>query len=475
MNASRAKTLVNFGANLRIQPTSYYTPANEQEVLAILERHRGESIRVVGRMHSWSKVLDSTGVVLSLEKFDQISINAENPTPTATLGAGVQIKTALKALSRQGLTLPSLGLITEQTIAGATATGTHGSGKHSLSHYLTSIRLAHFDPESGKAVIREISDGPELEAARCSLGALGIVLNLTIEIRSSYNVEFQLHEVKTLDDALESESDWPLQQCYFLPWRWTYVVHQRRETAAPRTKTARLFRWYWFLTFDIGLHLVLVTTARYLKAYKLVKTLYRHVLSRSLIQRWWIVDESSAALIMEHELFRHIEIEMFVPASRLADGMRLVQQLLEIAGGSSEPWESPEREALAESGLLSEIENVRGQYVHHYPICIRKILPDATHVSMASSADEPWYAISMISYVSPKDRDGFQRFAKVVTRVLGQCLGGRPHWGKVCLLDAELARQLYPRLSEFQHVIRELDPDRTFSNEWLKQVIPTAP
>ncbi|MEZ6105060.1 MAG: hypothetical protein R3B96_02855 [Pirellulaceae bacterium] len=200
----------------------------------------------------------------------------------------------MKALSRQGLTLPSLGLITEQTIAGATATGTHGSGKHSLSHYLTSIRLAHFDPESGKAVIREISDGPELRSSSLFPGGMGIVLNLTIEIRSSYNVEFQLHEVKTLDDALESESDWPLQQCYFLPWRWTYVVHQHIVNNSTDKRRETFSVVPWFLTFDIGLPRP-CDNSPLPEGLQASQDTLPPCLGRSLIQRWWIIDESSAA------------------------------------------------------------------------------------------------------------------------------------------------------------------------------------
>ena len=71
----------------------------------------------------------------------------------------------LAELERQAnVTLPSLGLITEQTIAGAISTGTHGSGKASMSHYIEEIRLATYDKRTGEPVVKTIADGDELRA-----------------------------------------------------------------------------------------------------------------------------------------------------------------------------------------------------------------------------------------------------------------------------------------------------------------------
>ena len=81
---------------------------------------------------------------------------------------GCRIKQILQKLNASAdLTMPSIGLITQQTIAGAIATATHGSGRYSLSHYTTEIRVAAYDPETG-ARIYSWNNGPELRAARCT-------------------------------------------------------------------------------------------------------------------------------------------------------------------------------------------------------------------------------------------------------------------------------------------------------------------
>src|SRR5262247_848660 len=99
----------NFGRNLEFSPRQVLTPASEAEVLAILRQNRGKNIRAVGRLHSWSRAIVA----------DEVLLERRGDEAWATIGGGCQIKRALAELDRQGLTLPALGLISEQTIAGA--------------------------------------------------------------------------------------------------------------------------------------------------------------------------------------------------------------------------------------------------------------------------------------------------------------------------------------------------------------------
>ena len=69
-----------------------------------------------------------------------------------------------------------------QTVAGAISTGTHGSGKNSLSHYVEGLRLAAYDEKTGRARIFEITEGPELSVARCSLGCMGVIVSSFLNV-----------------------------------------------------------------------------------------------------------------------------------------------------------------------------------------------------------------------------------------------------------------------------------------------------
>ncbi len=144
------------------------------------------------------------------------------------MGQGVKSSDAHHAYL-QGLTLPSVGFITEQTIAGAISTGTHGSGRHSLSHYVQSVRVACYNTETGHAEVREFSAGDELRAARCSLGLLGVILSVTMQCRS----------LTMWRNIFASTKKWPMctsgrripiTAIYLVPWRWSFFVQHRRKS-----------------------------------------------------------------------------------------------------------------------------------------------------------------------------------------------------------------------------------------------------
>ena len=463
----------NFGRNIAVQPASVYRPASEREVLDILRANHGRRIRVKGRLHSWSQAIDADDVLLDLHRLNQIQINNTADEATVTLGAGCQLKHAIGRLDRAGLALPSQGLITEQTIAGAIATATHGSGKNSLSHYVCEIRLATYDSESGEPIIKTISGGPQLLAARCSLGCLGVVLSVTLPCRQQYYVEEHLQFHEQLTEVLEVEDEYPLQQFYLYPHRWNFMVARRREASPRRSALAVFYHWYWFLTVDVSLHLLLLLFTRVFHSRRLVHSLYRRLVSLAVIRNWKVVDSSPRMLTMEHELFRHIEVEVFVRRSRLAALLEFARALVDYCDGGSAQIDAQTWIQLRRLNLADRLQAMRGAYTHHYPITIRKVLADDALIS-AASADgncEPWYAVSFISYHHPRRREPFSEFAAVLASAAAELFGARPHWGKVCPIDPSTAEQLYPGLAEFRRICEMFDPDHVFRNRWLDEVL----
>jgi FAD/FMN-containing dehydrogenase len=457
----------NFGRNVAFEPAVILTPRSEAEVLEILARHRGRNIRVVGRLHSWSEAPRGDDVLLDLRHLNHVQTEVRGDGVWATVGAGCQIKRLLTELEQQAnVTTPSLGLITEQAIAGAISTGTHGSGRHSLSHDMDEVRVAVYDAVTGEPVVRTITSGPELQAARCSLGCLGVILSVGFRGRPAYRVEEHFARYATLAEVLVAEESFPLQQFYLVPWLWQYYAQHRRETDAPRSRLAGLYRWYCFLNLDVGMHLGVIALSRWVQAGWLTRLFYRHLVPATVIRGWRVVDRSQHLLIMEHELFRHIETEIFVPRAHLAEALDFVQRALQHAGGDRDAFDASWQERLEQHGLWHELLALSGRHVHHYPICVRQVLPDDTLLSMASGGSEPWYAISLISYARPGDRAGFFAVAQALTDVLAALCDGRPHWGKHCPLTAPQAAALYPRRAEFQRVASEFDPAGQFRNRW---------
>jgi FAD/FMN-containing dehydrogenase len=453
----------NFGRNVSSTPAVYAEPANEAELLQVLQRYRGQSIRVLASGHAWSDGICTDGVLLNVKHINHVRVRADRTS--AWVGAGCQVKHVLRQLRTHGLTLPSVGLIDEQTVAGATATGTHGSGKQSLSHFIRSARIAHYDAHTGEPTITEIHAGAELQAVRCSLGLLGVIVELEMHVRAAYHIEEHSQQHGSLNSVLAAEHQYPLQQFYLMPWSWHLLGQHRVETTQPRGATAGLYRAYWHVGIDWGLHLMYYLLVKVLRVRTLIRAFYRYVMPLLIIKNWRVTDDSHAMLTMQHELFRHIEIEVFVTRSNLAAAIDHVTHTIAVFGGQKSPDEQGEPIP----------ERYRGSYCHHYPICIRRIQPDDTLISMATPiADgdtEDWYAISLISYEWPSRRAGFFGFAEYVALSMGTRFQARCHWGKYNPLDGNANEQLYPRLPLFRDIVQRFDPDGYFANNWLRSVV----
>lgn len=459
--------ITNFGENLSFRPAELVTPLTEEELLRVLKQNRLGRVRVMGSKHSWSPLIETAGVVIDMRNFRHIRIHEENGQLLATVGAGLQIKHLIKELNQRGLAPPALGLITEQTISGATATGTHGSGRYCLSHYIKAARVACFDESGENAAVRDVRDGDELRAIQCSLGCLGVVMEVTIPVIPQYFVQEQLVPASSVDHALAMQEETPLQQFFLIPHSWSVYVQRRKiSELAQRQNGAALYRIYWFLAMDLGMHLMILLTAVWLKSRWAVRFFFRQIVPWTIVPPWKPVDRSDLQLTMEHELFRHLEEEIFVTRRHVKDACQFVREILSLADDASFVLSDPVRAMLQRAGMLEEIKTIAGTWVHHYPICVRRILADQTLISMSSAipgaSSEDWYSISLITYLKPRDR--FLVVAEFLAKSMSLLFDARVHWGKWCPTPPETLDRLYPNLPLFRTLCRRFDPNGVFRN-----------
>lgn len=468
-----AKTWVhNFGKNVSFKPAIFAEPKNDHEVIELLRQHRGQPVRVMGSRHAWSDAIKTGGVLISTKHLTQIELKPDRQS--VCVGAGCKLKHLLKFLKKQGLTLPSVGLIDEQTIAGATATGTHGSGKHSLSHYIRRVRLAHYDKTTKEPVFSELDSGADLRAARCSLGLLGVIVEIEIEVRSAYRIEEHTKRHPSVASVLELEKQYPLQQFFLMPWSWEFYGQHRRETSANSSRLAFLYRTYWLFGIDWLLHLVIILLAGFFYIPRFIRIFYQQVLPKTIIENWLVTDDSHTILTMDHDRFRHIEIELFVNRSNLEAALNHARATIISFGDRSKARTTPA--SLTNDDCQADYQQ---HYYHHYPICVRRIRTDDTLLSMTSPADlnsaEDWYSISFISYQSLHQRSGFFEFANALAISMQENFNARCHWGKFNPLPPSANQNLYPHLKEFREIAKRYDPESRFANDWLKESMLDIP
>ena len=174
---------------------------------------------------------------------------------------------------------------------------------------------------------------------------------------------------------------------------------------------------------------------------------------------------------MEHELFRHIEIEVFVKRSDLEHALLHARDIVKYFDGDDQAVPAAVAQRFVSEDLRDEWEQSCGTYTHHYPICVRRVLPDDTLLSMTADRSEPSYALSFISYARPNERDSFFRFARFLCRSMVELFAARCHWGKVCPHTSEELERLYPHLGQFRQIAADFDRDGVFRNDWLRELV----
>ncbi|MFI6128173.1 D-arabinono-1,4-lactone oxidase [Micromonospora sp. NPDC051141] len=181
------RPFVNWSGSLSFTPAEWVEPADEDEVGALVRRARetGTTIRPVGSGHSSSPLVRTDGILLGLNRLAGV---LSDDGQRATAWAGTTLRALGEGLYDAGLAMDNLGDVDYQSIAGATATGTHGTGLGfgNLSTQLTGVRLV---TGTGETLDVTADQDPELlPAVALSLGALGVVTRVTLAVQPRYDL-----------------------------------------------------------------------------------------------------------------------------------------------------------------------------------------------------------------------------------------------------------------------------------------------
>ncbi len=185
-----AETFVNWAGTQRCQPEARFLPSTETEVRDLVRRARqaGKTLRAVGTGHSWSDVVLTNDWLVSLDNLSRV-LELDSERKLVTVEAGIRLKDLNAWLYERGFALENLGSVGEQSIAGATATGTHGTGLTfgNLSTQLHALRIVTAD--SSMVDVSATENAELWPAVRVSLGCLGVVVRATVRVVPAFNIE----------------------------------------------------------------------------------------------------------------------------------------------------------------------------------------------------------------------------------------------------------------------------------------------
>lgn len=191
----------NWARNITFGAAAYEQPASLDEVRAIVAR--AERLRVLGSAHSFNRIADTTGTQLSLAGLpQQVDINPD--ARQARISAGLTYGQVAPRLYEAGFALPNLASLPHISVVGACATGTHGSGDRNqgLASAVAALQLV-----TATGDIATITrDDPEFAGAVVSLGRLGVVTSLILDLVPTFDVAQFVYD-SLPDERLDTDFD----------------------------------------------------------------------------------------------------------------------------------------------------------------------------------------------------------------------------------------------------------------------------
>jgi len=415
----------NWSGGVTANPAGRYSPANEEQLSDFLASGTGP-LRPVGSGHSFTPLVPTDGHLLVIDQLN--GLLAHDPDKNqATFGAGTRLGdmgAPLKAIDQAMINLPD---IDRQTLAGATATATHGTGIEfkCLSGYITELRL--ITPDGKVHDVDEASNPDLFAAARVSVGSLGVITRMTMQNRPEYRLKQTTWVEKTKE-----------------------LLHKFDSLAASH----RHFELFPLTHSDYSMALATDETT---DAINNPPASPEEEAGFDDAMRSWMDIEPADRLPLINGLAEQIE-----PSERVDESYKILSSVRSNRFNEMEYSVPLEAGAECLEEILRTIIEKEVDVV--FPLEYRYVSRDDTMLSM-SSGDEDHAAISIHRVATEDYRPYFDLIEPIFWKY-----GGRPHWGKIHTHGLEQLTKLYPRFSEFNSIRQKFDPKGRMLNQHLRKL-----
>lgn len=422
----------NWGKYETWYPQEIYYPTSLQELQQAIKdaKEKKKHIRLAGALHSMNQLSATSEVQIQMDKLSRV-LSIDRQGLKVKVQSGIIIKELLEVLAKNGLSLPNQGYIIEQSISGAIATATHGSGKTgTFSSFVEEMELV--DSEGEVHVLSPFSKPELFSAAVTNLGCLGVVYTLTLRCIPLD----KLHLSKVRSDLQTTLDQLPqlLEKDYFQfaidPYsdaviRWEYNVTQE----ALKNRWGFYFKWLVvrslaFFSFDV------ISTPSWMMPLS-IKIYIEASQLKSCV-------DYSYKLLSPADEGHYIEEEIAVPLESF-------------------------KEALAETRQILDRRRKQKQCLVGI-ILIRFCSPDE-YGELSPAHHRQTAYISLITFANKGYRELFHEFEAALYKYQG-----RPHWGKYNSLTKEKILELYGNdYKKFMQAKQTLDPKGLFLNEYVEK------
>ncbi|MFF8403600.1 FAD-binding protein [Streptomyces sp. NPDC015684] len=409
-------TVTNWAGTITYTAEAYRRPPTLDALRALVAG--SAKVRVLGSGHSFNGIADPgpRGVLLSTAALPPV-IEVDAAARTVRVAGGVRYAELARAVHAYGLALPNMASLPHISVAGSVATGTHGSGVGNAP-LASAVREVELVVADGSPVTIARGD-TRFDGAVTSLGALGVVTALTLDLEPAYDVSQHVHTglpLHGLDFAAVAAAGHSVS--LFTDWRAPSFgqVWVKRRTDRPAVD------FPWAPPAAGPVHPVPGMPAA-------------NCTEQLGIPGPW------------HERLPHFRAE-FTPSS----GEEIQSEYL-----------LPRPAAV---DALEAVAGVREAVAAVLQICeVRTVAADAQWLSPAHGRDSV-----ALHFTWVRDAPAVLPVVRRLEEALAP-FDPRPHWGKVYEVPAAGLRRRYPRLADFRALARSLDPAGKFTNAFVGDLL----
>jgi xylitol oxidase len=395
-------------------PARVRRPASVDELRRIVAG--STRVRALGTGHSFSPLLSTPGELVSVAGLPPV-LDLDAGRRSVTVAGGVRYGEVATYLHRAGRALEALASLPHISVAGAVATGTHGSGDttRGLAAAVSGLELV----TAGGDVVGVRRGEPDFAGLVVGLGAAGIVTRLTLDVVPSYEVRQYVYEDLPLDGLdFDAVSGSAYSVSMFTDWagpRFTQVWLKQLVREAPPGFSAR--------PADGPRHPIPGQPPG-------------HTTGQGGVPGPW------------YARLPHFRLE-FTPSS----GHELQAEYLLPRGSAG--------------AALAALDGIRARIAPVLQVCeVRTVAADDLWLSPCYGRDTVAFHFTWVP-----DAGAVAPVLDAIEERLVP-LGARPHWGKLFRLDPATVRAGYERAGDFVALVRRYDPDGKFRNGFLDRYLP---
>jgi len=413
----QTEKLRNWAGNIEYSTDKLYYPESIGQVRELVKKY--SKLKVLGTRHCFNRIADSTDNFLSLKRLDQV-LELDPGALTVTVGPAITYGQLGPYLDNKGFALHNLASLPHISVAGAITTGTHGSGvkNGSLS---TAVSAMEFVTADGEVLaLSRKKDGEKFAAAVVSLGAIGVLTKVTLDIQPTYKVRQDIYV------------DMPLEQ---IKDHFEEIVSAGYSVSLFTDWTTRNFNEVWIKSrmeapFALG--------PEFFGARRATRNLHpianlsaENCTEQMGVPGPWYDRLPHFRMGFTPSSGKELQSEYFIPHHNAVEAILAIDRI----GNQISPHL-----------MISEIRTIAADNYWMSP-CYQQPC-----VAIHFTWQQDWPAVSKLLTIIEKELAPFN---------------ARPHWGKLFTVQPSRLKELYKKLPEFQQLAKEYDPHGKFRNKFL--------